>query len=53
MHLRLERLVDMTLAEWAVTDQQWFWEAYTALSRFQQGRQARANAEHSRHQAQC
>jgi hypothetical protein len=43
----------VSLAEWAQTDAEWFWEVWTVLSAYQEGRQMAAGVETTRQAMQC
>jgi hypothetical protein len=53
MHLRLESLVQVSLAEWAATDAQWWTEAVTLLTAYREGIQMRQGMEQARHSMQA
>jgi hypothetical protein len=43
----------VSLAEWAQTDAEWFWEVWTVLSAYQEGRQMAQGVETARRDMQC
>lgn len=53
MHLRLEGLASVSLAEWGQTDAEWFHEVWTLLAKYHEGRQARTALEGTRQKMQA
>ena len=45
--------MNVSLAEYAETDAQWFWEVYTVLVAYQEGVQMRTAMESKRAEMQC
>lgn len=52
-HLRLDRLVNLSLAEWAETDAEWWTEVVTLLSAYHEGLQMREGVDRTRRDMQC
>ena len=45
--------MNVSLAEYAETDAQWFWEVYTVLVAYHEGQQMAAGVQQARAKMQC